>query len=477
MMAYTTHGRLWGVRRPPVRTAETVPPGPVAPPAPVVQISLDDALPLIALHRAQLPAPLASQASDALAAAWPAWVAQHNAEIHKRLAQGDEDSIVNLWLYGTSFTTRPRATAKDVAALGSRKRAEDLLIDRLDDLVAALAAPVANDRLLFARQVIVGHGIDPATPAGQDQARRYLVEVRERIAAENDRYRRTLASASLLADERARLSAFAEVYRDRGLSSDTSIRADFSLDQSFEAAAKRGQPAPGSIRRIAIVGPGLDFTDKAEGYDFYPLQTIQPFAVIDSLVRLGLARAEELHVTTFDLSSRVNQHLQGARDRAARGEPYEVQLPLEADDPARQWSPDLVRYWETFGGSIGERAEARPLPAGVSDVRVRAVRVRPAVVSAIDPRDVNIVLERIVPPAGQGFDLIIATNVLVYYDAFEQALALTNVSKMLQPGGYFVTNYAIAPIASMERVDDMKTPVFWDRQQNGDTILWYRKRQ
>jgi hypothetical protein len=31
------------------------------------------------------------------------------------------------------------------------------------------------------------------------------------------------------------------------------------------------------------VGPGLDFADKQEGYDFYPLQTIQPFAVIDSL--------------------------------------------------------------------------------------------------------------------------------------------------------------------------------------------------
>jgi hypothetical protein len=428
------------------------------------------------LHRGQLPAPLASQASEALAAAWPQWVTEHNAEIHKRLAQGDEDSLVNLWLYGTSFTSRPRATAKDVAALGSRERAEDLLIDRLDDLVAALAAPVANERLLFARQVMVNHGIDPATPAGQDQARRYLVEVRERIGAENDRYRRTLASASLLTDERARLKAFADVYRDRGLSSDTSLRANFSLDQSFDAAAKAGRLAKGSIRRVAIVGPGLDFTDKAEGYDFYPLQTIQPFAVIDALVRLGLARADDLHVTTFDLSARVNQHLQSARDRASRGEPYVMQLPLEADQADLQWNPDLVKYWERFGAAIGDPAEARQLPAGVTGVRVRAVGVRPAVVAAIEPRDVNIVLERIAPPAGQGFDLIIATNVLVYYDAFEQSLALTNVSKMLQPGGYFVTNYAIASIASMERVDDMKTPVFWDSQKNGDTVLWYRKR-
>jgi hypothetical protein len=144
MIAYATHGHLWGVRTPPARTAGTPAPGPAAPRARIVQLSLDDALPLIALHRGQLPAPLASQASEALAAAWPAWVTEHNREIHTRLAQGDEESIVNLWLFGTSFTNRPRATAKDVAALGSRERAEDLLIDRLDDLVSAIAAPAAN---------------------------------------------------------------------------------------------------------------------------------------------------------------------------------------------------------------------------------------------------------------------------------------------------------------------------------------------
>src|SRR5262245_1884333 len=197
-------------RNVPPPSADLTPQPAALPPAPIMGVSLDEALPLIALHRAQLPGALASQPPDALAAAWPSWVTQHNADIHKRLAQGDEDSIVNLWLYGTSFTSRPRATAKDVAALGTRERAEDLLVDRLDDLVAALAAPVANERLLFARQVLVNHGIDPATPAGQDQARRYLIEVRERIAAENDRYRRTLASASLLTDERAKLNAFAE---------------------------------------------------------------------------------------------------------------------------------------------------------------------------------------------------------------------------------------------------------------------------
>jgi hypothetical protein len=42
--------------------------------------------------------------------------------------------------------------------------------------------------------------------------------------------------------------------------------------------------AVGSVHRVAIVGPSLDFADKRQGYDFYSVQTIQPFAVIDSLI-------------------------------------------------------------------------------------------------------------------------------------------------------------------------------------------------
>ena len=38
-----------------------------------------------------------------------------------------------------------------------------------------------------------------------------------------------------------------------------------------------------------------------------------------------------------------------------------------------------------------------------------------------------------------------ATNVLVYYDVFEQALAAANVAAMLRPGGVFVTNTAVLP--------------------------------
>ena len=56
------------------------------------------------------------------------------------------------------------------------------------------------------------------------------------------------------------------------------------------------------------------------------------------------------------------------------------------------------------------------------DLKIRAVRIRPAIVSLVTPEDVNIVLQRIELPAQEGFDLIVATNIFVYYDLFEQSL-------------------------------------------------------
>ena len=417
-----------------------------------VSISYDEARPILDTHRASLPAELNAKTPIELESFWPAWVSRHNTEIRSRLERGDEDSIVNLWLYGTTFTTLPRATDRDLAMFRDRARSEDLLLRRLDDLVAGIA-----------------------TPAGGNQARAYLVEARERTIAENQGYRRTALSASQLPDQRATLAAFATLFRDRGLSSDTSISADFALDQALGALTSQGKLGAGSVRRVAIVGPGLDFTDKAEGYDFYPQQTIQPFAVIDSLIRLNLSKRDELRMTTFDLSPRVNQHLEAARQRARGGDPYVLQLPLSRDDPSHQWNPDLVRYWRRWGDGIGDEVPAIAAPAGTA-VQVRAVRVAPSIVMSIIPRDVNIVLERMAPlAADERFDLIVATNILVYYDAFDQSLALANVSSMLRPGGFFLTNYAVVPAAPMESSAGLMTTVAFDRQHNGDTLFSYQR--
>jgi SAM-dependent methyltransferase len=451
------------------------------PPAPAIisvtaDIDYKEAKPILEVFSGRLPKDLASAAPGDLPAAWPGWVSRHNAEIRARLARGDEDTLINFWLYGTTFTTRPRATARDVAALGDPKKTAELMQRRFDDLLAGMAASGTNDRLRFARQVIERQGIDPTTAEGHDRAWDYLVAIMARSTAEYDGYRRTLQSTERSHDDGARQSVSATLYRHRGLSSDTRINVDFSIDQALDALSAQGPRPPGSVRHVAIVGPGLDFTDKAEGYDFYPEQTIQPFAVIDSLLRLGLATPSDLRVVTFDLSPRVNQHLEAARQRAQGGDPYVLQFPLDRDVPSQEWDPQLVTYWQQVGARIGDDVAPLAPPPG-ANVQMRAVRVRPGVVLSISPRDLNIVLERVAPLKDEDrFDLIVATNILLYYDAFEQALALANVSAMLRPGGVFLTNYKVAPTAPMESSPSLITKVYWDRQRNGDTIFGYQRR-
>jgi hypothetical protein len=84
-----------------------------------------------------------------------------------------------------------------------------------------------------------------------------------------------------------------------------------------------------------------------------------------------------------------------------------------------------VAYWEQLGDRIGTAVPPVAVPPATADrVRMRAVRVRPDVVQAIAPVDLDIVLQWLAPLAGgDRFDLIVATNVLVYYDVFEQSLA------------------------------------------------------
>jgi hypothetical protein len=47
---------------------------------------------------------------------------------------------------------------------------------------------------------------------------------------------------------------------------------------------------------------------------------------------------------------------------------------------------------------------------------------------------------------------------------------------MLRPGGYFITNYAVSPVAPLEPSASVVASVFFDMQGNGDTLFCYQKR-
>ena len=399
---------------------------------------------------------------------WHEWTVRRDAEIRARLERGDEDSLINLLLFGTSFTRQPRAL-NDRSTLDGAERAADVVRRRIEDLVSGIAEPGANERLQFARALVTRRGIDPATASGRERTRLYLRALMERASAEIASY--GMAIESVRAARGPEMAARSTLFRARGLSSDTSIRSDFAIDRALEALRDRRLLDRTSVHRVAVIGPGLDFTDKAEGYDFYPQQTTQPFALIDSLRRLGLA-AHDLILTTVDLSPRVNSHLQAAQRRAMDGGVYTMALPRERSS---RWAPELLRFWKTVGRTIGDDARATAAPSGVE---LRAVGVRPDVVRSLRVRDLNVILERLDPlPDGERFDVVIATNVLVYYDVVEQSLALSNIASMLRPGGLLLSNNVLVelpttPIESIGHTD----AVYSDRPDDRDQVVWYQRR-
>jgi hypothetical protein len=402
---------------------------------------------------------------------WPAWTSGRDAAVRARVAQGDEDSIAYLVLFGTRFTARPRVTERELAALALRStNAIDALQPRIADFVAAAASPAPDERLQFARQVLARNGIDVATDAGRSQARRFFEQRIASVAAG------AVPRSATLLDPGAAAADTNTLFRDRGLSSDTSIFIDYGIDQALAQLKAQDRLHTAAVRRVAIVGPGLDFTDKLEGYDFYPQQTIQPFAAIDSLMRHDLA-SPDLQVAAFDLSPRVIQHLDAARERARAGTAYTLVLPRNLDRP---WTPELADYWQRIGGWIGEETRAPAPPPNAGRLQTRSVRVRPAVTLSILPRDLNIVLERIEPASdADGYDLVIATNILLYYDVFEQALAAGNIARMLRPGGFLLTNNQVFELPSIPLggvgFTDVTYMALSGIGETGDRIVWYQR--
>jgi CheR methyltransferase, SAM binding domain len=440
-------------------------------------ITHEEARPLLESLDEVLPAELRGKPAEAQAAMWPEWVKTQDEAVRARLRRGEEDTLVNFLLFGVSFTKQPRVTAQALAERqhSQTQEAFDKVINaRIDDLINAFAAPkipVNNERLLSLRKLVIQQGYQPGDIKSSAKLRKYILVNLRRTLSEQESYTRTIAAARSGGNPSEEFIERSKLYRERGLSLDTTLSPNFAIEESLKAMEARGLIAEGSVRKVGVIGPGLDFTDKAAGYDFYPEQTIQPFALIDSLERLGLAKKGELQLIAFDLNPRVLDHLALARGRARRGLPYTVQLP---HDPRTKWKPEMEKYWENFGAQIGKPTAPTPLPAGLSDLKIRAVRIAPGVAARVTPIDLNVVYQRMAAP--QELDLIIATNILVYYDVFEQSLALANIQSLLRNGGFLLSNNALLelPVSRMKSVDYM-TAVYSDRPDDGDHIVWYQR--
>ncbi|HUE00607.1 MAG TPA: hypothetical protein VMR62_13625 [Bryobacteraceae bacterium] len=392
--------------------------------------------------------------------AWDAWVRNQDRDVRARIERGVEDSISNLIAFGNSFTALPRLPSAESAVSASGELVEAAR-SRVRAAAAALAQPSTNERLIFARNYFAGRGV----PHKEIEA--VLEANLARFAVEQRGYQERLRSVPQ-GDPHAALVARATLFDQRGLSVDTSLLPNFAIEDTLRAMLRKGALASGRVHSIAVIGPGLDFADKREGYDFYPIQTIQPFAVMEAVARLGLGKLDDLQVVTFDLNPAVNAHLRRLAQRAGVGTPYVLQLPRNG---AADWTPRAIAYWEHFGELIGSPVAPLAAPEGI---KMRAVSVRSMYASRIEPLDLNVVGEIL---DARKFDLLVATNILVYYDRFQQALALAGIARMMNPGGVFLSN----TVLPAERPADLeylgrRSMSYSTGGSYGDDIVVYRRK-
>jgi hypothetical protein len=401
------------------------------------------------------------------AAAWNDWVRTRDAGVRGRIDRGVEDSISNLILYGASYTNLPRLENAESAASETGELTASALA-RAHAFAVALPNAARNERLRFARDFLERKGI------AKDSVEAKLQENLRRLIAEQRAYQEKLKESEKAADPAAALLARGTLFQDRGLSVDTSLLPNYALEDTLRTMLRKGAIKPGTMRRILVIGPGLDFTDKRDGYDFYPLQTIQPFAMLETVARLGLGKAEEISVVTADLNAAVNAHVGRLAQRGRAGQPYTVQLPRLV---SAEWSPEAVAYWQKFGEILGTPVKPLPVPASVSDVTMRAVAVRPRYAAQMRGFDMNVVTQTMDVPEGQGFDLVVATNVLVYYDLFQQALAMGSIAHMMNHRGIFLANHAL-PAQHAEALEYLgrRTVGYTPSGEYGDDVVAYRRR-
>lgn len=366
-------------------------------------------------------------------AAFPSYLERIREANARRIREGDLDHLVFYMLQSTRFTSlppiEPALSARAlVDGLGDQERMVFLREStapsarvppdaraRAIALVRALGSPINDARLLYFRELT-----DAIFPG---RLEREAALVREYIRA-----MRFVYEKEFVAQKSANPgSQVAELYRSRGFSTDTAVEAGYLvyLGLGIVRSLEPGR----QVRRVLIVGPGLDLAPRTALHEEGPPQSYQPWAVVDALVSLGLARLEDLTVIAADINPRVVGHLQ----RAAAHPPL-LTLTSEIRETADiTLTGDYRDYFKALGQGIGSVGQ----PAIASDRLVKTVRVNEAAARALNASTVDIVTERL---DTEPFDVAIATNILPYFDDVQLTLALTNVAAMLRPGGVLLHN-------------------------------------
>src|SRR5262245_58112420 len=177
-----------------------------------------------------LPAELKSSDLSARRKAWADWVIGHDRDIRNRLLRGDEDTIINWLLFGTSFTRQPSAALQPSATPDGLPR---LISSRITDFISTLGSADSSERVAFARQLLRGAGYGFDSIEQRTKLEQHLFAEVRRVVAERQKY--LLREDEFQAgDVVGQLMAQSTLFRDRGLSLDTSMLPAFAIEQALE---------------------------------------------------------------------------------------------------------------------------------------------------------------------------------------------------------------------------------------------------
>jgi len=330
---------------------------------------------------------------------FPDLIESINRETADRERNGEFDHLIAYALQSDQFTNEPKIEPARSAREYVQSGAIPIAVRRrLTRFLKAIAKPGDNVRLIYFSRLL------------SPEKRNLLF-----LEHEYERVMRFLYQKEFRAAQ--------DAYENRGHSTDTQVAANYAVWNALAVIKASARAA--KIRKILIVGPGLDFAPRTELVDVFRPQSFQPYAIADAVLGLHLAQAGDLRIDCVDINQRVIDFIEsfprGSRLLHLYSEPGVA---------------DYNAYFGAIGNSIGAPAGGqnnRELPAAFLQ---RSIVVDDKVAASVHAVRLNIVTERL----EESYDLAIATNVLLYFNANELSLALTNIAKMLPAGGYFVHN-------------------------------------
>ena len=329
---------------------------------------------------------------------FPGLIRDLSRETLRRERDGEFDHLIAYALQSNQFTKASRVEP----AISAQAFAQSALVPsgvrlRLREFLQALSNPAGNPRLEYFTRLV------PARDRNLD----FL----------EGEYRRTMSF--LYAKEFLHET---HAYETRGYSTDTQVAANYVIWNAL-SVLKRTNPDL-RVRRVLLIGPGMDLAPRTELIDAVPPQSFQPYLVADALLTLGLSAIPDLEIDCVD----INERVVGFINAFSKGQ---RQLELYSAPGTN----DYNHYFQSLGTKIGQLG--LPIPAGMPrDLLTRSITVEPSVAQAVHASELNISTQSLTGT----YDLAIATNVLLYFESADLALALCNTAAMLRAGAYFIHN-------------------------------------